>query len=208
MYKKRWGIFYEGLRLDDKTSRLFQSIGVLRYLVFGLTLVFFYFIPLIQISGIFFSSVAYLVILIFMRPYELKKDFFLALLTEFMTTLVTFFFLVLTLDENYNLVTVDTRVQIGWFIIVLTILIVLKGILLVVYPAIRGIMKLFSSKKKPEESEEESEPPAAKNEVELNTRLQQRDKIEFEVPPLERSHLNTSARKINEEESPQKLKKG
>ena len=83
-----------------------------------------------------------------MRPYESKKDFFLALLTEIMTTLVTFFFFVLTLDENYNLVTVDTRVQIGWFIIVLIILMVLMSVILVIYPAIRGITKLFASKKK------------------------------------------------------------
>ena len=58
------------------------------------------------------------------------------------------FFFVLTLDENYNLVTVDTRVQIGWFIIVLIILMVLMSVILVVYPAIRGITKLFASKKK------------------------------------------------------------
>lgn len=171
VYKKRWGIFYEGMRLDDKPSRFFQSISVLRYLLFGLILVFFYYIPLIQISGIFFCSVAYLVIMIFMRPFETKKDFFLALLSELMTTLVTFFFLVLTLDENYNLVTVDTRVQIGWFIIVLIILVVLKSIALVVYPAIRGLMKLFASKKKPEESEEDSDASPRKNDVELKTNV-------------------------------------
>ena len=29
-YKKKWGIFYEGLRLDDKLSRIFQSLGIFR----------------------------------------------------------------------------------------------------------------------------------------------------------------------------------
>jgi flagellar biosynthesis/type III secretory pathway M-ring protein FliF/YscJ len=143
-----------------------------------------------------------------MRPYESKKDFFLSLLSELMTTLVTFFFLVLTLDENYNLVTVDTRVQIGWFIIVLIILVVLKSIALVVYPAVRGIMKLFASKKKPEDSEEESEAPARKNEVELKANVQPQTKITPNVAELEKSRLNTSVRKILEDETPEKVKKG
>jgi hypothetical protein len=119
----------------------------MRYLLFGLILVFFYFIPMIQISGIFFMNLAYMIILIFLMPFDLKKDFFLALMTEIMTTLVTFFFFVLILDESYNLVTVDTRVQIGWFIVVLIILIVLQSVLLVLYPAIRGIIKLFERRK-------------------------------------------------------------
>ena len=29
-YKKKWGIFYDGLRLDDRLSRIFQSLGIIR----------------------------------------------------------------------------------------------------------------------------------------------------------------------------------
>ena len=160
---------------------------------------FFYYIPLIQISGIFFTALMYFVVLVFMRPYESKKDFFLALMSELITTLVNFFFFVLTLDESYNLVTVDTRVQIGWFIIVLIILKILKSTLLVVYPAIRGITKLFARKSKPDDKDsgDESEAPVGKKEVELVLKPGTGSKESPAKPELETSILNTSARRVN-----------
>jgi uncharacterized membrane protein len=151
-YLKNWGIIYEEYRLDDNTSRFFKAFSILRFLIFGLLLVFAYYIPLIQISASFFIAAGYLVLIIFKRPHRSKSEFFLELITELLFTLGNFFFFVLALDESYNIVTVDTRVQIGWFIVVIFVIALAVSILLVLYPAIKGVSRLCSSKKKKKKS--------------------------------------------------------
>jgi hypothetical protein len=199
-YKKNWGIVYEEYRLDDKTSRFFKAFSILRFLAFGLLLVFAYYIPLIQISASFFIALSYLVLIIFKRPHESKSEFFLEFITELLFTLGNFFFFVLALDESYSIVTVETRVQIGWFIVVIFVIALAVSILLVLYPALKAISKLCSGKKKKkskdddsedseEDSESESEAPKGKS-IEL-----QKGK---KNPELETSKLNTSARGIKE----------
>lgn len=199
-YKSNWGLVYEEYRLDDKTSRFFRAFSILRFLLFGLLLVFAYYIPLIQISASFFIAAAYLVLVIFKRPHISKSSFFLELVTELLFTMGNFFFFVLALDESYNIVTVDTRVQIGWFIVVIFMIALAVNILLVLYPAVKGIVKLCSSKKsqkKPVEDENSSDYDSqeesgdhSKSGVELPKHKKKDD--------LETSKLNTSARNIKD----------
>lgn len=193
-YKKNWGIIYEDYRLNDSTSRFFKAFSILRFLVFGLLLVFAYYIPLIQISASFFIAVGYLVLIIFKRPHKSKSEFFLEFITELLFTLGNFFFFVLALDESYNIVTVETRVQVGWFIVVIFVIALAISILLVLIPALKAISQLCGKKKKEkddDESEEESEDESESKEgVEMQPKAKKN-------PELETSRLNTSVRKLN-----------
>jgi len=173
---RNFGIVYEPYRLDDLTCRMFKAISILRFFFFGLILVFAYYIPMMQISGSFMISLCYLVLLVIKRPHKENGEFFIEFITELLFTLGNFFFLVLALDENYNVITVDTRVHIGWFIVFIYIIALSISILLVLYPAIKSIIKFFNKKnelendgKDEEESEDEEDPKKEAEMSRLNT---------------------------------------
>lgn len=167
---RNFGIVYEPYRLDDLTCRMFKAVAILRFFFFGLVLVFAYYMPMIQISGSFMISLCYLVLLVIKRPHRENSEFFIEFITELLFTLGNFFFLVLALDENYNVITVDTRVHIGWFIVFIYIIALSISILLVLYPAIKSIIKFFSKKNEVEELEkdEESDEETPKKEMEMS----------------------------------------
>jgi cytochrome c-type biogenesis protein CcmE len=187
---KNYSIIYEEYRLDDLTCRMFRAISTLRFFFFGLILVFAYYIPMIQISGSFMIALSYFVLLVIKKPHRHNGEFFIEFMTELLFTFGNFFFLVLALDENYNVITVETRVHIGWFIVFIYILALSISILLVLYPAIKSIIKFFKQKKEnknksnnradEEASQEESDEEEPRKDTEM-------------------SHLNTSQRSINQD---------
>lgn len=189
-YMKNWGIVYKDYRLRNRFARFFKCFSILRFLFFGLILVFAYYIPLIQISGSFMIAIVYLVVLVVIRPHNENIEFFMEFITEMLFTIGNFFFLVLALDESYNIVKVDTRVNIGWFIVVIYVLALAISILLVLYPALKIILRFCrKAKKVKEDSQEEEEAEENKREGEENTNNNNQEN-------LENSRLNTSQRKI------------
>lgn len=191
-FKKNWGIVYEEYKLRKRYARFFKCFSIVRFLSFGLILVFAYYIPLIQISGSFMISIVYLIVLVVIRPHKENLEFFMEFITEFLFTVGNFFFLVLALDESYNIVKVDTRVNIGWFIVVIYVLALSISILLVLYPALKILLKFCKRPKKVKDSDvEEEEPP-----VEM---VEAGDAEVGHNAALEDSKLNTSNRKIKED---------
>ncbi len=108
---------------------------------------FFYYIPLIQISVCLFSEVGFLALMISKRPFKTKAHFMIEFIKEFLFSIGIFFLFVLALDESYNIITVDTRVQIGWFVVVIFVIALLMSITLVIIPALKIISAVFKKKK-------------------------------------------------------------
>ena len=191
-YRRNWGIVYEEFKLTDKQSRLFKAFSITRFLFFGLLLVFAYYIPVIQISGSFIIALGYLIALVIKRPHEEKGEFFRELITEFLFTAGNFFFFVLALDESYNIIRVDTRVSIGWFIVFIYVIALAISIMLVLIPGIKGLIKICKGKKKEEEEEDDDDVPDDEAGPPRVLRPSVEDRKE-----TERSRLNTSQRGIN-----------
>lgn len=188
-YIRNWGVVYKEYRLRNRYARFFKCFSILRFLFFGVILVFAYYIPLIQISGSFMIAIVYLIVLVVIRPHNENMEFFMEFITEFLFTVGNFFFLVLALDESYNIVKVDTRVNIGWFIVFIYILALAISILLVLYPAIKILLKFCRKAKKNnvEDSDDDGE------ELEENPNHEAHEESR---PNLESSRLNTSHRAI------------
>lgn len=205
IFKRNWGILYEEYRLDYSTSRFFKAFSILRFLVFGMVLVFFYYIPLIQITGSFFVAIAYLVLVIIKRPHASKSDFFIEFIRELLFTLANFFFFVLALDESYNIVTVDTRVQIGWFIVVIFVIALIVSIMLVLNPAIKCLTSICQRKKKNKDEEEDDSEEANEVQINKNKKMRPQSQKELELQQskvqdeLETSKMNTSLRNIKKD---------
>lgn len=134
-------------------------------------------------------AIVYLIVLVVIRPHNENMEFFMEFITEFLFTVGNFFFLVLALDESYNIVKVDTRVNIGWFIVFIYILALAISILLVLYPAIKILLKFCRKAKKNnvEDSDDDGE------ELEENPNHEAHEESR---PNLESSRLNTSHRAI------------
>lgn len=191
-YKKNWGIVYEEYKLRKRYARFFKCFSIVRFLSFGLILVFAYYIPLIQISGSFMISIVYLIVLVVIRPHKENLEFFMEFITEFLFTVGNFFFLVLALDESYNIVKVDTRVNIGWFIVVIYVLALSISILLVLYPALKILLKFCKRPKKGKKGSEDDE-----EDDEIAVENGEGDPGHNDA--LEDSKLNTTNRRMKEE---------
>lgn len=154
-YKSNFETFYEGYKLDDGVSKHFRAFSVLRFLFFGLVLVFFYYIPLLQISCSFLIALTYLILVYTIKPHEEMYEYYVELTTESLFTIGNFLFLILGLDDSYGLISVGTRVFIGWLIFFVYILALVISVCLVIYEIIETIKMLKKKFCDPKEDNEE-----------------------------------------------------
>ena len=115
-FSYKWGILYKQYHLDPSINKFFTAFSIVRYILFSINIVFFYYFPIMQVFVSFVISLAYLVILAIKRPYYHKKDLIKNLIYESLLSFGNILFLILAFDESFNTMDVDFRIKIGWLI--------------------------------------------------------------------------------------------
>lgn len=141
-YKSDFEAIYEGYRLDDGISKYFRAFSIIRFLFFGLVLVFMYYLPLIQITGSFLIAVTYLIILYIVKPHEERNDYLIELITEVLFVSGNACFLLFGLDDAFNLYSIGIRVVIGWILFVIYLLALIISIVVCVMEIIETIQNI------------------------------------------------------------------
>lgn len=127
-YKSNFECVYEGFKLDDGISKYFRAFDVIRFIFFGLVLVFMYYIPLVQISGSLLIAIAYTTMLYVFKPHEERKEYIIDLITHGLFISGNVCFLIFALDDAYDLYPIELRVLVGWAFFAILILALLVSL--------------------------------------------------------------------------------
>lgn len=153
-YKSDFESIYEGYRLDDGISKFFRAFSILRFLFFGLILVFMYYLPLVQISGSFIIAIVYLAALYIVKPHEERKDYLIELITEVLFTCGNICFLLFGLDDSFGLYSIQIRATIGWILFVIYVVALIISIvvcILEIKETVHEVIEYCKNKKKEKE---------------------------------------------------------
>jgi len=146
-YRFKWGILYRSFKLDPTIRKLFRAFSLSRFILFSMNLVFSYYLPLFQIAGGLILSMTYLILLMIKQPFQLKFDFTMEFALEFALSVGNIFFFILALDEVSNIFEVNTRIEVGWIIICMTLIILIVTIIPVLYTSIQYFILLGNQAK-------------------------------------------------------------
>lgn len=218
-YKKEFESLYEGMKIDDGVSKHFRAFSMIRFLFFGLVLVFFYYMPLLQITLSFLIAVIYLGVLIKIQPHEEIYEYRIELFTESMFSLGNFMFLLLVLDDNYQIMSIGKRVFIGWIIFWIYVLALVVSIGLVIYEIIQLVKKIkenCSKKKEDDKLEVEKGIEDKPKETEMSRLKEDENEVDNDIQkqgnqmisdriPLNENSLNLKRNEEEEIDSSRKL---
>jgi hypothetical protein len=169
VYKSDFEAVYEGYRLDDGISKYFKAFSIIRFLFFGLVLVFMYYLPLIQISGSFLIALTYLVMLYMIKPHEERREYIIELITEVLFTSGNICFLLLGLDDAYGLYDINVRVFIGWVLFVIYVVALIISIVVCVMEIIETINNIIeyckNKKKSKDTTKDKAKTDKSKSEI-------------------------------------------
>lgn len=152
-YSANFECVYEGFKLDDGISKYFRAFDVVRFIFFGLVLVFMYYVPLVQISGSLVIAVAYTTLLYIFKPHTERKAYIIDLITHGLFISANFCFLILAVDDAYDLYPIELRVLVGWAIFAILIVALSVSIYTASFEIKELAIKIveYCRKKKPEE---------------------------------------------------------
>ena len=202
VYKSDFEVIYEGYKLDDGISKYFRAFSIMRFLFFGLVLVFMYYIPLVQITGSFLIALTYLILLVVVQPHEERWDFYVELITEILFTLGNVCFLIFGLDDNFGWLSLKTRTNIGWFLFVVYVIALVTSILVAMIEMFELIKSIFEKCRGGKEEDEVGSKDPKEDKMESKKVFS--ESVNPEPLHSDRINLNTSNNQLDQESDSEK----